>query len=145
MARDNNKGRVALGDQAATSTSPSSSPFSALAGLRSQLPEATTTAMNAGAAAVTAARTPDAAKVPARFGEKVVVRLERKGHGGKAVTVVSGVLAGPRDDVMVELKKKLGTGARVDGDDIVVQGDVVDRVIAFLQAAGAKKIVRGSG
>lgn len=139
MARDNNKGRVALGDQAATSTSPSSSPFSALAGLRSQLPEATTTAMNAGAAAVTAA------KVPARFGEKVVVRLERKGHGGKAVTVVSGVLAGPRDDVMVEFKKKLGTGARVDGDDIVVQGDVVDRVIAFLQAAGAKKIVRGSG
>ena len=139
MAREQNKGRVALGGQATPSTSPSSSPFSALAGLRAQLPEATTTAMNAGAAATTAA------KVPARFGDKVVVRLERKGHGGKAVTVVSGVLAGPRDDVMVELKKKLGTGARVEGDDIVVQGDVVDRVISFLQAAGAKKIVRGSG
>lgn len=142
MARDKDRGRVPLGEH---SSPAHSSPFSALAGLRDQLPEATTTAMNAGAAAVTAARTPEAAKAPTRFADRVVVRLERKGHGGKAVTVVSGVLLGPRDDVMGELKKKLGTGARIDGDDIVVQGEVVDRVVAFFQAAGAKKIVRGSG
>jgi translation initiation factor 1 (eIF-1/SUI1) len=55
------------------------------------------------------------------------------------------VLPAARDDVMGELKKKLGTGARDDGDDIVVQGDVVDRVIAHLQAAGARKVVKGSG
>jgi translation initiation factor 1 (eIF-1/SUI1) len=55
------------------------------------------------------------------------------------------VLSSARDEVMGELKKKLGTGARDDGDDIVVQGDVVDRVIALLQAAGAKKVIKGSG
>jgi translation initiation factor 1 len=91
------------------------------------------------------AATETARKPPVRFGEKVVVRLERKGHGGKTVTVVSGVLSSARDEVMGELKKKLGTGARDDGDDIVVQGDVVDRVIALLQAAGAKKVIKGSG
>ena len=137
MAREKDRGRIPLGEQASSPTT--SSPFSALAGLRDQLPEATTTAMNAGAAATTAA------KAPVRFAEKVVVRLERKGHGGKTVTVVSGVLPSARDDVMGELKKKLGTGARVDGDDIVVQGDVVDRVIAHLQGGGAKRVVKGSG
>jgi translation initiation factor 1 len=136
MARGNDKGRIPLGS---TTPAPTSSPFAALAGLREQLPAATTTAMTATAAAETAK------KAPARFSEKVVVRLERKGHGGKTVTVVSGVLASARDEVMGELKKKLGTGARDDGDDIVVQGDVVDRVIAWLQGAGAKKVVKGSG
>lgn len=136
MARDKDKGRVPLGNAA---PAPTSSPFAALAGLREQLPAATTTAMTAAAASETAK------KPPVRFGEKVVVRLERKGHGGKTVTVVSGVLSSARDDVMGELKKKLGTGARDDGDDIVVQGDVVDRVIALLQAAGAKKVIKGSG
>jgi translation initiation factor 1 len=136
MARDKDKGRVPLGNAA---PAPTSSPFAALAGLREQLPAATTTAMTATAATETAR------KPPVRFGEKVVVRLERKGHGGKTVTVVSGVLSSARDDVMGELKKKLGTGARDDGDDIVVQGDVVDRVIALLQAAGAKKVINGSG
>ncbi len=136
MARDKDKGRVPLGNAA---PAPTSSPFAALAGLREQLPAATTTAMTATAATETAR------KPPVRFGEKLVVRLERKGHGGKTVTVVSGVLSSARDEVMAELKKKLGTGARDDGDDIVVQGDVVDRVIALLQAAGAKKVIKGSG
>ena len=136
MGRGNDKSRVPLGN---TGPVPTSSPFAALAGLREQLPAATTTAMTATAATETAR------KPPVRFGEKVVVRLERKGHGGKTVTVVSGVLSSARDEVMGELKKKLGTGARDDGDDIVVQGDVVDRVIALLQAAGAKKVIKGSG
>jgi len=136
MARDKDKGRVPLGNAA---PAPTSSPFAALAGLREQLPAATTTAMTATAVAETAK------KAPARFGDKVVVRLERKGHGGKTVTVVSGVLPSARDEVMGELKKKLGTGARADDDDIVVQGDVVDRVIAHLQGAGAKKVIKGSG
>ena len=84
-------------------------------------------------------------KAPVRFAEKVVVRKEKKGHGGKTVTVVQGVLPNFRNDVMSALKKSLGCGARVDDDgSIVVQGDLLERVITFFEAEGAKKIVRGS-
>lgn len=116
-----------------SSTSPASSPFAALSALRASLPEAPPTPT----AAV-------ADKVIKRFGEKVVVRLTRKGHGGKTVTIVSGVLPDARDTLCTAMKKKLGTGARVDGDDIVIQGEVVDRVVMLLEAEGAKRVVRGS-
>ena len=87
---------------------------------------------------------PKEKKEPARFAEKVVVRKEKKGHGGKTVTVVQGVLPSARDETATALKKSLGCGARVDDDGtIVVQGDLLERVIAFFEAQGAKKIVRG--
>ncbi|MDP2342151.1 MAG: translation initiation factor [Deltaproteobacteria bacterium] len=95
-----------------------------------------------------AASSPPAAaakKAPVRFAEKVVVRKEKKGHGGKTVTVVQGVLPNWRDETATALKKSLGCGARVDDDgSIVVQGDLLERVIAFFETEGAKKIVRGS-
>ena len=109
-------------------------PFGALASLKA--PSAPTT---------TTTPTPTSKKEPARFAEKVVVRKEKKGHGGKTVTVVQGVLPAVRDDIASALKKSLGCGARVDDDgSIVVQGDLLERVIAFFEQQGAKKIVRGS-
>lgn len=119
-----------------TSNTPlSTSPFAALAAVRASLPDVPV---------AEAPSTAPTAKEAAKFGPKVVVRKEKKGHGGKTVTVVSGVLAAHLDDICGALKTKLGSGARIDGDDIVVQGDLVERVDAALVALGAKKIVRGS-
>jgi len=125
--------KVPLGDSAKATASGSSSPFAGLAGLRAALPDAP--------APTAPATTPAPA---ARFAQKIVVRLEKKGHGGKAVTVVSGVLPKARDEIMAALKRGLGTGAREDGDDIVVQGDVVDRVAAALSALGAANVIVGT-
>ncbi len=120
-----------------TSTAPlSTSPFAALASVRASLPDVPVPE------AVSSTAAP--AKEAAKFGPKVVVRKEKKGHGGKTVTVVSGVLPAHLDNICGALKTKLGSGARIEGDDIVVQGDLVDRVDAALVALGAKKIVRGS-
>jgi translation initiation factor 1 len=75
---------------------------------------------------------------------KLVVKMERKGHGGKAVTRVSGIHAGDAEVLARDLKKALGTGVRVDDDGtLTVQGDLVDRVVALLEARGAVRIVRG--
>jgi translation initiation factor 1 (eIF-1/SUI1) len=137
MARHKESTRVPLGD---VNQGPTSSPFGALAGLRDQLPATTTTAMTADAAASMA----DAPAAPGRLRGTLVVRLERKGHGGKPVTIVSGVEPAAREALGDTMKKKLGTGARLVGDDIVVQGEIVDRVVALLQTLGAAKIVRGS-
>lgn len=80
----------------------------------------------------------------AEFAAKVVVRMQRKGHGGKTVTVVDGVLAAARDEVCSALKRALGCGARVEGDSVVVQGDMVERAASWLEARGAAKVVRGT-
>jgi translation initiation factor 1 len=116
----------------------SSSPFAALAAVRASLPDVPV------AEAVPSTSTSTPSKEAAKFGPKVVVRKEKKGHGGKTVTLVSGVLPAHLEHICSALKTKLGSGARIDGDDIVVQGDLVDRVDVALVALGAKKIVRGS-
>lgn len=83
-------------------------------------------------------------KLKPPFLEKVVVRFTRKGHGGKTVTVVTGVAPHALDAVCTEMKKALGVGARVEDGAVVLQGDLVDRVVTFLEKKGATKIVRGS-
>jgi translation initiation factor 1 len=80
-------------------------------------------------------------KPPAR----AVVRMERKGRGGKEVTVVEKL--GLRDSELEtwcrELKQALGCGGSVDGDLIILQGDLRTRVPAALTAKGVEKVTVG--
>ncbi|MCA9570843.1 MAG: translation initiation factor [Myxococcales bacterium] len=78
----------------------------------------------------------------ARFAHRVVVRVSRKGRGGKTVTEIQGVLL-ERDETAKALKKALGVGAREEDELVVVQGDQRERVAAWLEQQGAKKVVRG--
>jgi translation initiation factor 1 len=77
---------------------------------------------------------------------RIVVRRERKGHGGKTVTVVAGLgLAAPELERLARaLRRALGCGAGVDGDRLVVQGDQTPRVQAWLAAQGVRRIVLGN-
>ncbi len=94
---------------------------------------------------VPAARPPADAPDLSRCG-KVVVRRERKGHGGKTATVVAG-LGLPQsalDRVARTLRRALGCGASVSGDQVIVQGDQAERVRDWLAARGANRIVLGN-
>ncbi|MFK7990593.1 MAG: translation initiation factor [Sandaracinaceae bacterium] len=75
------------------------------------------------------------------FDAKVVVRREKKGRGGKTVTRVTGVRT-PKA-VMQAMKRSLGCGATLEGEDIVLLGEVGDRAAAWLEQEGAR-VVRGS-
>lgn len=75
---------------------------------------------------------------------KLVVRRERKGHGGKTVLVVSGLPPALREPVMRGLKRALGCGAHVADADVVVQGDNAPRVAEWLGKHGARKVVVGN-
>jgi translation initiation factor 1 len=86
-----------------------------------------------------AAAGPDAEEV--RYGSKVAVRFSRKGRHGKTVTLVSGVLAG-REAVLAKLRRELGVGARIEGEQLVVQGQQVERVARWLESQGVKRVVR---
>lgn len=74
--------------------------------------------------------------VPARVVAKL--RMEKKGRGGKTVTVVFGL---PRNeaflkDLSQELKRACGTGGAVSEDTIELQGDVRERVREALTKKG---------
>ncbi len=79
------------------------------------------------------------ATVPVAADGIVRVSRETKGRGGKAVTVVRGVVA-PDAEALTALGKALktacGSGGTVKDGVIEVQGDHCERVIALLRARG---------
>ena len=86
-----------------------------------------------------------AAAPPPRAPPRAVVRLERKGRGGKEATVVEKLDLRPaeRERWLKELKQALGCGGAVEGDDLVLQGDLRPRVKALLEARGVRKVTVG--
>ncbi|HVK72881.1 MAG TPA: translation initiation factor [Kofleriaceae bacterium] len=84
------------------------------------------------------AKAPVEPKAPAR----AVVRLERKGRGGKEATIVEklGLAPAELERWCKDLKAALGCGGAVDGDAIVLQGDLRPRLEAVLTARGVRKV-----
>ncbi len=68
----------------------------------------------------------------------VRVRSERKGRGGKVVTVVKGLPLAGNDlkALATQLKKRCGGGGAVKDGNIELQGDHVDIMVEHLQTLG---------
>jgi translation initiation factor 1 len=111
----------------------SSSPFAALEALRSSLP--------AGPPARPEALPEQAPRGPAR----AVVRLERKGRGGKEVTVVEHLELSAREleRWLKALKAALGCGGAVEEGALVLQGDHRERTRKLLEERGVRKVIAG--
>lgn len=120
----------------------SSNPFAALGGVLGDLPPG---APPSPAAAEPSAPLPADASAPALHG-KLVVRREKKGRGGKAVTVIEGLRLSPAalEDLARQLRRSLGCGAHVEAETIVLTGAQTDRVRDWLAAHGATRIVIGN-
>ena len=71
--------------------------------------------------------------------------MERKGRGGKEVTVIEKLELKEKEleEWCRALKAALGCGGAVDGDTIVLQGDLRQRVPAILTAKGVGKVSVG--
>jgi translation initiation factor 1 len=110
-------------------------PFAELDKLRASLPSGPP------AAPAPAKAPPPAPKPPAR----AVVRMERKGRGGKEVTVVDklGLRPAELERWCRDLKQALGCGGAVDGDLIVLQGDLRPRIASVLEAKGIERVTIG--
>ena len=63
---------------------------------------------------------------------------DRKGRGGKTVTLVAGVSASTAELAALasELKRLCGTGGTLRGGVIEIQGDVRERIRAELERRG---------
>lgn len=70
--------------------------------------------------------------------QKLRVRMERSGRGGKTVTIVAGFV-GTAEDLNAlgrTLKTKCGVGGSVKDSEIIVQGDFRDRLVTLLKEMG---------
>ncbi len=67
-----------------------------------------------------------------------VVRLlrDRKGRGGKTVTLIVGIPSQSAQAVASELKRLCGTGGTVRDEVIEIQGDVRERIKPALERRG---------
>ena len=108
------------------------SPFAKLAELRDQLPDAPVPPV------AKAPVPPAAPRGPAR----AVVRYERKGRGGKEVTLIEKLelRASELESWCRDLKRALGCGGSVDGAAIVLAGDQRTRVAPLLEGRGVRKV-----
>ena len=70
--------------------------------------------------------------------QKATVRLDRKGRGGKSVTVIEGlqIPQKEREALLKQLKTKLGTGGTVKDTCLEIQGDHCDALMAALEKLG---------
>lgn len=120
-----------------TTKPPAGHPFAKLQALRTAAPEAP-------AAAPPAAAKPAAPPEPPGPAW-AVVRLERKGRGGKEATIVEKLALSPAELARwcKELKQALGCGGAVEGDAIVLQGDLRSRLPAVLTRRGVRKVTLG--
>jgi len=68
------------------------------------------------------------------------VRRERKGHGGKTVTVIDGVIGSDVELAALaqQLKKLCGSGGTIKDGNIEIQGDHCEKVQAKLSELGYK-------
>jgi translation initiation factor 1 len=111
-----------------------SNPFAALAALRASLPEGPPPEVK-----------PTAPAAPKKGPAKAVVRLERKGRGGKDVTVIEqlGLSEADLEQWLKALKNQMGCGGQVEGDTIVLQGDLRKRIGPALEARGVRQVKVG--
>ncbi len=73
--------------------------------------------------------------------QPVVVRLEKKGRGGKMVTVIAGFNTEyelEMQQTVGNLRRHLGTGGTVKGDSLELQGDQRRKAADWLREQGFK-------
>ena len=71
---------------------------------------------------------------------RLLVRIDRKGRGGKSVTLIEGLqMSGKeKEQLLKQLKARLGTGGAIKDNCLELQGEHCGAVMQSLEAMGLK-------
>lgn len=78
---------------------------------------------------------------------QATLHRESAGRGGRVVTAVSCSPAPPPrlgGELARAMRKGLGCGSHVEGEKIILQGDIQERAGAWLTKQGVRKVVMGN-
>jgi len=77
--------------------------------------------------------------------QKLYVSIDRKNRGGKEVTLVQNYIGTNQDakDLAKQLKQHCGVGGGFKDNEIYIQGNHREKVVAFLQKLGAVVKLKG--
>ena len=80
-------------------------------------------------------------------GERLEIRREKTGRGGKTVTTVRGIPPGlgkeKKEILLKRMKNTLGTGGTWSGLDMELQGDRRAEVLEWMKAMGFRPVLAG--
>ena len=80
-------------------------------------------------------------------GERLEIRREKSGMGGKTVTTVRGIPKSlgteKRAKLLTRMTARLGTGGPWSGDDMELQGDRRAEVLEWMRALGFRPVLAG--
>ncbi|MFN3918604.1 MAG: translation initiation factor [Flavobacteriales bacterium] len=78
--------------------------------------------------------------------QKLLVRIERKHRGGKTVTLVDGFIGTDesREELARNLKSKCGVGGSAKEGEIIIQGELVQKVFDILLKMGYSRTKKGN-
>jgi translation initiation factor 1 len=84
------------------------------------------------------------APMPSPTDSPLLLRFEKAGRGGKAVTILTGLRLHPegKNALLADLKKRLGAGGTVKDGALELQGDQRERLLPLLTALGFR-VARG--
>ena len=70
--------------------------------------------------------------------QRLSVRKEKKGRGGKTVTIVEGYQGNPQtlEQLCKKVKQQCGVGGSVQNKTFIIQGDKADQVVKILIKEG---------
>ncbi len=78
--------------------------------------------------------------------QRWIVRISKKGRGGREATLLSARGLPPTEDLSNlarRIRKQMGCGASLEGPDVLVQGDQRERLEHWLIKHGARKVTQG--
>jgi len=77
----------------------------------------------------------------------VRILLEKKGRGGKTVSVITGLTGTDVElrELLSEMKRRCGTGGTIKDGVIEIQGDHRDALQDFLKSKSIKNVKRAGG
>ncbi|MDZ4839780.1 MAG: translation initiation factor [Bacteroidota bacterium] len=76
--------------------------------------------------------------------EKLILTKSNKGRSGKTASIISGFTWSTEDIELLctQLKVKCGAGGTVKANEIIIQGDIMDRLKNYLESLGHSVAVK---